>query len=340
MNLRVLVLTDISEYGAEATLFPLLRGLAVRNDVDEILLADRAIEANAAFYAADDLVLRKLHVRRVDARYSFENQHSYPVEAVPVADIDAVWLRLDLASDEFLHHVERLWAGRFISNRPAGIIRTGTKAFLLSLQPLMGDLMPKIKLCYDLQNVREFQRQCPRLVLKVLHSFGGKGVVRCFAEGACDLATDEDIAAFFDQNGTCLAMDYLDHPHQSDNRLIVSNGTILGALARVPKPGDWRCNITAGGGYDATEADARELDIVRRIDPAMRQLGIHFYGVDTLMDKDGKRYLSEINTMNAGGAYRYELRTGKPVCATIADDFAANALTALSHSGRPAAPLR
>jgi hypothetical protein len=44
--------------------------------------------------------------------------------------------------------------------------------------------------------------------------------------------------------------------------------------------------------------------------------------------------------MNAGGAYRYELATGKPVCDRIAQDFVLNALGSASRHDRPARPQR
>ncbi len=340
MPMRILILTDSTEYGPEATLYPLVRGLAAHGDVDAVWVADRAIADNRYFYGAMDPQARTLYAHAADAEYAYETKNSYPEEIIQAADADAVWLRLDLASDSFLHYVEHMWGDRFISNRPSGIIRTSTKAFLLPVRQLMDGLMPRVKLCYDLGNVKEFQAQCPDMVLKVLRSFGGKGVVRVRRNGDSDLGDDTAIERFMAENGPCIAMEYLDNPNQSDNRLIVSNGVILGTLARVPKPGEWLCNITAGGSYAFAEADARELDIVRRIDPAMRELGLHFYGVDTLLNHRGERVLSEINTMNVGGAYRYELATGKPVCKRIAEDFMDNAREAAALAGRPAHPPR
>ncbi len=337
--MRIIVLTDTTEYGAEATFYPLVRALAARPEADRVYVADRVIPENGHFYKARDTRIRQIHARIASGDYSFETRESAPVVSVPVTDADAVWMRIDLPGDSLLRYTETLWGDRFISNRPSGIIRTGTKAFLLSLQPLLGDLMPRIKLCHTADGVMEFRRQCPDMVLKVLNSFGGKGVVRFRANGPGDLQSEQDVRQFLADNGACLAMEYLDHPQQSDNRLIVSNGVILGAIRRVPKPGDWLCNLMAGGSYDMAEPDDREVEIVRRIDAPLRQLGIHYYGVDTLLDSRSRRVLSEVNTINAGGAYRYELKTGKPVCRRIADDFLDNALASLPRSGRPSTPL-
>jgi glutathione synthase len=116
----------------------------------------------------------------------------------------------------------------------------------------------------------------------------------------------------------------------------VLDGEILGAIRRVPRPGGWLCNLSAGGSYEIAEPDAREKEMVRRIAPHLRALGVHYYGVDTLMAADGSRMLSEINTTNAGGAWRYERVTGRPVCQRIADQFVDCALETLREGRLPA----
>jgi glutathione synthase len=245
-------------------------------------------------------------------------------------------LRFDKAEEHFLRYIEQVWPNRFIANNPSGMIRTGTKAFLLSLRPRLRGLMPPVALCNNIDNVMSFREEHPDMVLKVLRSCGGKGVVRFRAHGETDLSTREEAEAFIRENGACLAMEYLDNPEQSDNRLIVLDGEILGAIRRVPRPGGWLCNLSAGGSYEIAEPDAREKEMVRRIAPHLRALGVHYYGVDTLMAADGSRMLSEINTTNAGGAWRYERVTGRPVCQRIADQFVDCALETLREGRLPA----
>ncbi|MCB9988122.1 MAG: hypothetical protein H6868_02170 [Rhodospirillales bacterium] len=319
--MKILVLTDTRSYGPQATLYPLLRGLCARAEVTAVYIADRAILGNEYFYEARDPGIGFVYARRADSDYRFETQETYPATLIPLAGVDAVWMRLDLADELFSQYVETRFSGRFISNNPAGMVRAGTKAFLLSLQPMMEELMPPIALCYGADNVMSFRETCPDMVLKVLSSFGGQGVKRFRSHGETDLKDEADVERFLSENGPCLAMAYLDNPRQSDNRLVVLNGEILGAICRTPPPGGWICNLMAGGSCVAAEPDAREIEIVRRIDPLMRALGVHYYGVDTLLDSQNRRVLSEINTVNAGGAYRYELATGVPVCQRIADAF-------------------
>lgn len=319
--MHILVLTDTTDYGPQATLYPLLHGLCARPEVTGVYIADKAIAENRYFFEARDPTVETVMVRAADAHYCYETQNSYPQSLFPLDMADAVWMRLDMADELFLQYIEDLWPDRFVSNRPSGMIRTGTKAYLLSLQYALGDLMPGVALCYGADNVMQFRENCPDMVLKVLRSFGGKGVVRFRANGASDLHNEAEIDAFLRENGPCIAMQYLDNPNQSDNRLVVLDGRILGAIRRLPAPGGWICNLMAGGSYDIAAPDDREIEIVRRIDPLMRAAGVHYYGVDTLLDSQGRRMLSELNTINAGGAYRYELRTGQPVCRMIADHF-------------------
>lgn len=333
--INILVLTDTRDYGPAATLYPLVRGLARHPKIGRVYVADRMIEANHTFYAAQNPGIRYVYARQADDQFAHDNRFAYQPGFVRLDDIDAVWLRLDLASENFLRFVERRFAGRFISNDPEGVIRAGSKAYLLSLTGQMGDLLPPVKLCYSASNVAHFRRMYPNIVLKVLRSFGGKGVVRVREDGDSDLKSEADITAYLEDNGACLAMPYLQPPPdmgQSDNRVCVLDGRIVGVVGRVPKPGGWICNLMMGGSFVACDPDPREIEIVKKLHPRLAAMGVHYYGLDTLVNDKGERVISEINTVNAGGAYRYEQATGKPVCAEIAAHFAETAYFA-HHQG-------
>ncbi|MEL7221577.1 MAG: hypothetical protein AAGJ93_09680, partial [Bacteroidota bacterium] len=47
--------------------------------------------------------------------------------------------------------------------------------------------------------------------------------------------------------------------------------------------------------------------------PRLQEAGVLIYGVDTLMGDDGKRVLSEINTLSIGGFPQAEAQSGRPI---------------------------
>ena len=47
--------------------------------------------------------------------------------------------------------------------------------------------------------------------------------------------------------------------------------------------------------------------------------GVLIYGVDTLVDDNGLRTLSEINTLSIGGFPQAEQQTGKPIIKMLID---------------------
>jgi glutathione synthase len=56
-----------------------------------------------------------------------------------------------------------------------------------------------------------------------------------------------------------------------------------------------------GGTSRVTEVNNEEYNIIETINPLLSKIGVVMYGVDTLIDDDGKRVLSEINTTSIGG---------------------------------------
>jgi len=118
----------------------------------------------------------------------------------------------------------------------------------------------------------------------------------------------EDIEA-----GNYLAMKYLKNVSQGDKRILVVNGKIMGASLRIPKPGQWLCNVSQGGTSVAAEITPEEEEMIAAVAPVLLEKGVVIFGADTLMDDDGKRVLSELNTNSIGGFPQAEAQTGRPI---------------------------
>lgn len=319
MATRLLVLTDTHTHTGRDSIYPMTRHVALNAAVTGVCVCDRALDANAWFFERCDPGGDGFAVKQADAGWSFESSAEYPLQILHREAVDAVWLRLDHpVKDDFLRYVRAFFEKKTVLNDPIGLIRTGSKAFLVELSAQLGPYMPEIALCRTVEDVLAFRVRHPDIVIKKTHSFGGQGVARIRTAAASDLADEEDIRAFLG-DGAVLAMPYLDHPDQSDNRLIVMNGRLVGAIQRKAAPGGWLCNITAGGSSLPAEPDAREHEIVRRVDPFMRRNGIVLYGIDTLMNGAGERVASEVNTLNIGTIYYLEKLTGRPLTKIVAD---------------------
>ncbi len=59
--------------------------------------------------------------------------------------------------------------------------------------------------------------------------------------------------------------------------------------------------------------DENEQIIKEILTPMLHRKGIVMFGFDTLVDDDGRRVLSEINTLSIGGLVPMEDLSGKPL---------------------------
>ena len=96
---------------------------------------------------------------------------------------------------------------------------------------------------------------------------------------------------------TIMAQRYLPQILQGDKRIIVINGEPLPyALARIPKAGETRGNLAAGGTGVAQKLTPRDLEIATTIGKILKQEGLFLVGLDVIGD-----YLTEINVTSPTG---------------------------------------
>ena len=89
---------------------------------------------------------------------------------------------------------------------------------------------------------------------------------------------------------------YLPAVRQGDKRIILVDGDPVGAINRVPPPGEARSNMHAGGRPEKSEMTSRERDICAAIGPALRRHGLIFVGIDVIGD-----FITEINVTSPTG---------------------------------------
>lgn len=313
---RVLVLTDHRGHSAENSIYAMLRQMRTHSRCAEIDIASRAWVGNDPFFEAQNG--GQLHVAAVTQDFAYTEEGDYlsqRLRAVDPRDYDLIFLRLPRPiSDEFLLWLAGLLEGKAIVNHPRGIVETSTKQFLLNFP----EVCPQMQLCHSTTDVLDFAAKFP-IVMKPLREYGGRGLLKIDGNTLDDGTTLHDTATYLReiedilQTDGMLAMKFLKNVNQGDKRILVAGGQIMAASLRLPPPDSWLCNVAQGGTSVPASPTPEEEAIVAKINPRLQQAGILIYGADTLVDDNGQRVLSEINTLSIGGFPQAEQQTGRPV---------------------------
>ena len=160
-------------------------------------------------------------------------------------------------------------------------------------------------------------------ITKVLRNYGGKGIMKNDGErvweGNDEITFSEFKEKLKGQSIEYLGMKYLKNVHAGDKRVIVCNKKILGASLRLPSKNSWLCNVAQGGSSNIAQPDAEEKEMTHQLSEILFEKGIILFGFDTLLGDDGKRKLSEINTLSIGGLTQIAELSEKPVVNTAAN---------------------
>lgn len=322
MTYRVLCLTDHDTHSPENSLYAIVSAMCNHEKCTEVVVASRSAEVNASFFEKQDFSY--IHGVTISNDFNYDSAQSSLHAATrkyTTEDFDILFLRLPRpVSDSFLLNLESYFSSACIINRPSGIIECSSKSVLVNFL----DVCPPIKLCYTIEEILEFSSKHD-IVLKPLKEYGGKGLLRINGNVLNDGKADYNLTEYLSDNldyieeEGYLAMKYLKNVSQGDKRLIVVDGEILAASLRLPAAGSWLCNVSMGGTSVRSEPDESERAIVEAINPYLKERGILIYGVDTLVDDDQKRILSEINALSIGGFPQAEKQTGKPIIKTTLD---------------------
>lgn len=311
-----LALTDHRNHSEQNSIYAILSELSTHSRCKKVAVASRGLKVNDLFFYLQ--ANSKLMVSGVDSEFKYnEEGRSFKKDLyqASIADFDAILMRLPRPiEDAFLQWLKTENPDKVIINDPEGIIITSNKSFLLNFP----DLCPPMKIVDNIEDIKTLASNYP-IVLKPLKEYGGKGLIRISDGKVNDGSSDHELSTYFDKYSDkyigidYLAMQYLKNIDQGDKRIIVVDGEIMGASLRTPLVGSWLCNIAQGGTSTASSPDVDEINIIKSINPVLKKHGILIYGVDTLVDNNGKRVLSEINTLSIGGFPQAQKQSGKPI---------------------------
>lgn len=209
-------------------------------------------------------------------------------------DADVVLMRqdppFDLAYITATHLLERIQHKTLVVNDPASVRNAPEKLFVLDY----ARFMPPTLITRRLDEARAFHAEHGEVVVKPLYGNAGSAVFHVGRK-------DANLAALTELFGQVwrepfMVQAFLPDVAKGDKRIVLVDGKVAGAINRLPKDGEIRSNLAAGGRADATDLTPREIEICDALGPELARRGLIFVGIDVIAG-----FLTEINVTSPTG---------------------------------------
>ena len=161
--------------------------------------------------------------------------------------------------------------------------------------------------------IRDFLAEHGDIILKPLDGMGGSSVFRLHSRDHNVGVVIETLTHY--GRRTIMAQRYIPEIAKGDKRVLLIDGEpVPYALARIPKPGETRGNLAAGGTGVAQPLSARDLEIARALGPRLKAAGLMLVGLDVIGD-----YLTEVNVTSPTCMREISDQTGFNVAGMMID---------------------
>ena len=276
-----------------------LSSLKAYKDTSLAMMREAASRGHELYVSMQhDLFLRG-NVARISAKkFTFTEQSFLTEQALEYApaDFSAIIMRKDPPFDnEYLYSTYLLEIaanqGAKIYNNPSAIRSWNEKLSVTNFPQFTPDFL--VTANNDL--IRTFLKEHQDIIVKPLDGMGGSSIFRLTINDPNISVILETITNFGSR--TIMAQHYLSAILQGDKRIIIIDGEPLPyALARIPKAGETRGNLAAGGTGIAQLLSERDLDIANTVGKVLKQEGLFLVGLDVIGD-----HLTEINVTSPTG---------------------------------------
>ena len=286
-----------------------LQSLKSYKDTSLAIMREAAARGHTLYVCEQhDIFLRNEIVKINAAKFNFgegENWHKLAesTEVLPKY-FDTIIMRKDPPFDnEYLYSTYLLELavnqGARVLNNPASV-RSWNEKLSVAKFP---QFAPEFLVTSNNDLIREFLAKHKDIVVKPLDGMGGSGIFRIH-DADHNIGVILETATQFGAQ-TIMAQRYLPAILQGDKRIIVINGVPLPyALARIPKAGETRGNLAAGGTGVAQKLSVRDLEIATTVGQVLKSEGLFLVGLDVI-----GAYLTEINVTSPTGMVEIAAQT-------------------------------
>ncbi len=262
-----------------------------------VAMMREAAKRGHAVYACEQqsLALAGGSVSALAARLKLADDDTdwYRAEAAEVrklASFDAVLMRKDPPFD--LEYVASTWLlsaaereGARVVNRPAALRDHNEKLAITEFPQFIAPTL----VSRDPGRLHAFIDEQRDAILKHLDGMGGARIFRVRADDPNRNVIVETMAEFGVRS--VMAQRYIPAIAAGDKRILLIGGKVVPyALARIPKEGETRGNLAAGGRGVAQPLSPRDREIAETLAPLLAPRGLLLVGLDVIGD-----YLTEVN---------------------------------------------
>ncbi|MCC6868820.1 MAG: glutathione synthase [Burkholderiales bacterium] len=231
-----------------------------------------------------------------------------------LASFGAVIMRKDPPFDmEYVYSTYLLEAaertGARVFNRPQAIRDNNEKLAITRFPQFMAPTL----VSRDTSLVSEFVDRHGDVVVKPLDGMGGASIFRVAESDPNRNVIIETVSHL--GATTVMAQKYLPEIMDGDKRILVIGGEVVPfCLARIPKPGETRGNLAAGGRGEARPLTARDREIAEAVAPILWREGLLVVGLDVIGS-----CLTEVNVTSPTCFVEITQQTGFDVAGLFAD---------------------
>jgi len=205
-------------------------------------------------------------------------------------DFAAVLMRKDPPFDmEYVYSTYLLEAaereGARVFNRPRAIRDHNEKLAVAAFR----DFVPPTLVTREARLVNEFIDEHGDVIVKPLDGMGGVSVFRVRRDDPNRNVIVETVSHLGAR--TVMAQRFIPEIRDGDKRILLIGGEVVPySLARIPKPGETRGNLAAGGIGVARELSSRDREIALALARPLWDAGLLVVGIDVI-----GAYLTEVN---------------------------------------------
>ncbi|HMN63489.1 MAG TPA: glutathione synthase [Burkholderiaceae bacterium] len=232
----------------------------------------------------------------------------------PVAAFGAVLMRKDppfdmeyVFSTYLLEHAVR--EGARVFNDPLAI-RSHNEKLAIAEFP---QFTPPTLVTRSADELRAFVDEHDEAVFKLLDGMGGTSIFRA-KRGDPNISV---IIETLNQFGarSVMAQRFIPEISEGDKRVLLIGGQVVPyCLARIPKDGEFRGNLAAGGRGVARPLSARDREVAEALAPQLASRGLLLVGLDLIGD-----YITEINVTSPTCFQEIRQQTGFDVARLFID---------------------